>query len=82
MWGFVGEMKSKGGEEEAYIFTHKVIDISYNKDRVGTLLLLLTPSPKRCNKFQSVLALFSHVTAFTLLRCSPRLLDYPSRPYV
>ena len=35
MWGFVGEMKKgKGGEEEAYVFTHKVIDISVNKDRV------------------------------------------------
>ena len=37
MWGFVGELKKgKGGEDEAYVFTHKVIDISYNKDRVST----------------------------------------------
>ncbi len=35
MWGFVGELKkNKDGSEGAYIFTHKVIDISYNKDRV------------------------------------------------
>lgn len=45
MWGFVGEMKSKGQEEEAYIFTHKIIDISYNKERVGFLLFFLTPAP-------------------------------------
>ena len=35
MWGFVGEVrKGADGGEEVYVFTHKVFDISYNKDRV------------------------------------------------
>ncbi|GAX72801.1 hypothetical protein CEUSTIGMA_g256.t1 [Chlamydomonas eustigma] len=36
MWGFVGEIKKgvKERKEVAYIFTHKVIDISYNNDRI------------------------------------------------
>lgn len=35
MWGFVGEVrKGVDGGEEVYVFTHKVFDISYNKERV------------------------------------------------
>ena len=50
MWGFVGEMKKgKGGEEEAYVFTHKVIDISVNKDKVkgrGVDIIVMSTSVK------------------------------------
>lgn len=37
----MGELrKAADGQERAYIFTHKILDISYNKDRVRGALLL------------------------------------------
>jgi hypothetical protein len=43
MWGFVGERKQQGdGPEELFVFTHKVIEISFNKDRVSSTCHSLT----------------------------------------
>lgn len=36
IWGFVGEVKRhKDGSETTLIYTHKTLDISYDKDRVS-----------------------------------------------
>ena len=34
IWGFVGELRKMGGDEKAFIYTHKTFDVAYNKDRI------------------------------------------------
>lgn len=42
VWGFVGDIKpakAEGEQESVVLYTHKQLDISYNGDRVSSLVL-------------------------------------------
>lgn len=64
IWGFVGELKQVKDKEQAFIYTHKQLDISYNKDRVSCRL-----------NINSVLSLLQYCSCLPvcdgfILRCS------------